>query len=116
MGSAAVKDGHPLRVFVFDTPRTNCQVFYKLFSQHPQLGWGKFYHGYSGAAFYGPERMQQHFRHSDAAEKTQIEWSTEYPSANWKTYESSTKELLEKVEETEKEVLNAFGNLVRTVG
>ena len=107
MGSIPEEAEHPLRIFIFDTARTNCQCFYKLFSQHPQLGWGKFFHGYASAAMYGPNRMQQRFRHSDAAQRCQIEWGNEYPSENWKTYESSTKDLLEKIEETGNEVSRA---------
>ena len=108
MGSVPGQADHPLRIFIFDTARTNCQCFYKLFFLHPQLGWGNFYHGYAGAAMYGPDRMQQRFRHSEAAEKCQIEWGTEYPSENWKTYEGCTKDLLEKIDETEKEVSRTF--------
>ena len=48
--------------------------------------------------------MQQRFRHGEAAERAQLEWGKDYPSENWKTYESSTKDL-EKIDETEKEVL-----------
>lgn len=107
MGSLAEND-HPLRLFVFDVPRTNCQAFYKLFSQHPQLGWGRFYHGFASAALYGPERIQQHLRHGDAAEKAQLEWNKN----QWqdgKTYEDSNKDLIEQIEATEKDGKIFFG-------
>lgn len=93
MGSIS-QDEQPLRLFLFDTPRTNCQAFYKLFSQHPDLAWGGFYHGLAAAALYGPERIQQHLRHGAAAEAAQIEWGTKFPSMNSETYESGNKNLV----------------------
>jgi hypothetical protein len=108
MGSMA-DNNTPLRLFQFDTARTNCQAFYKLFSQHPQLGWGRFYHGFSSPALYGPERIQQRLRHSDAAEQAQIDWGTKFPSENWKTYDWANQDLLEKIEATEKDGKIFFG-------
>ena len=108
MGSMAGADA-PLRLFQFDTARTTCQAFYKLFSQHPQLGWGRFYHGFSSAALYGPERIQQRLRHGEAAEQAQMEWGTKFPPENWKTYDWSNKDLLEKIEATERDGKIFFG-------
>ena len=108
MGSLPPKE-LPLRLFLFDTARTNCQAFYKLFSQHPQLAWGQFYHGFSSAALYGPERIQQRLRHSEAAEQAQIEWGTKFPTENSKTYESSNKDLVEKIKAAEDQGKIFFG-------
>jgi hypothetical protein len=108
MGSLAQNES-PLRLFLFDTARTNCQAFYKLFSQHPRLAWGQFYHGFSSAALYGPERIQQHLRHSEAAERAQIEWGTKFPTENSKTYESSNKDLVEKIDAAEDQGKIFFG-------
>lgn len=94
---------HPLRLFVFDSARTNFQAFFKLFSQHPQLRWGRFYHGFASAAWYGPERIQLRLRHGDAAEKSCIEWGTQFPSANSQTYNMVNEDLAEKIKETEKD-------------
>lgn len=60
------------------------------------------------AALYGPERIQQHLRHGDAAEKAQIEWNKNQWE-NGKTYEDSNKDLVEKIEATEKEGKIFFG-------
>lgn len=103
MGSIA-NGNHPLRLFVFDTPRTNCHVFYKMFCKHPQLAWARFFHNYSAAALYGPDRIQQRLRHGEGAEKTQIEWGTQYPDQNSTKYEDATKQLVEALEGTEKDV------------
>ena len=103
MGSVSDRD-HPLRIFLFDTPRTNSQVFYKLFSQHPELGWGRSYHDYVGAALYGPERVQQRLRHGEAAEKANQYWGTSFPDTNSDTYDMATSKLTRSVEETEKDV------------
>ena len=99
---------HPLRLFVFDSPRTNCHVFYKMFCKHPQLAWSRGFHTYAAAALYGPERVQQRLHHSEAAEKTQIEWGTEYPSQNSITYTDGTKQLVEALEGVEKDVSFKF--------
>lgn len=103
MGSIA-NDDHPLRLFLFDSPRTSCHAFYKLFSQHPQIDWGRSYHDFSSAALYGPERMQPRLKHGEASEKAQLRWGSDFPDSNWWTYELSVKALLEKVEASEKTV------------
>lgn len=53
---------------------------------------------------YGPERIQLRTRNSEAAEKAQVVWGTQYPDANSNTFESSQKDLREKINETENEV------------
>lgn len=53
---------------IFDSPRTTCQVFYKLFQSHPQLGWGRAYHGFNGYQIYGPNRLSLKLRHSPVVE------------------------------------------------
>ncbi|KAK3724464.1 hypothetical protein LTR37_001088 [Vermiconidia calcicola] len=109
MSSICGRSDHPLRIFVFDSPRTQCQVFYKLFSQHPQLGWGKSYHSFVAAALYGPDRLQKRLRHGETAEEAQIEWGTQHGDWNKSTYESSVKELQKKIDETEDEGKIFFG-------
>lgn len=54
---------------IFDTPRTTCQAFYKLWQSHPQLGWGRFYHGFNGYQLYGPNGVSLQLRHSDTVTK-----------------------------------------------
>ena len=103
MGSLT-QQNKTLRVFIFDTPRTNCHVFYKLFDKHPQLGAGGFFQNYSAPSLYGPERIQLRLRHGEEAEKTQIEWGTQYGPYNLKTYDDATKELIDSIDATEKEV------------
>lgn len=94
----------PLRIFLFDTPRTNCHAFYRCFSAHPQLAWMRFFHGFAAAGAYGPERLQLRTKHGDAFERTQMVWGTEYPEANSRTYESSVREMREVIDQVEKEV------------
>ena len=60
---------HPLRLFLFDSPRTTCQLFYKLFQSHPQLGWGRSYHGFNGYVLYGPDRITLKLQHNPEAAK-----------------------------------------------
>ena len=103
MGSISTPD-HPLRLFLFDSPRTNCHVFYKLYSEHPKLGWGRSYHTFAGAALYGPERMQLRLRHGEQAEASQLEYANSIPPAIPATYTEATTRLLEVIEQTEQDV------------
>lgn len=59
---------------LFDNPRTTCQVFYKLFQSHPQIAWGRFYHGFNGYQAFGPNRVTTKLRHSDRVEKASLEF------------------------------------------
>ena len=104
MASSPTNGKTPLRIFIFDSPRTNSQVFYKMFWQHPHLGYLKGFHPFAAAAGYGPERMQLRTRHCEAAERGQMEWGTQYPEMNSATWASCQKALRDAIEGTENEV------------
>lgn len=59
----------PLRLMVIDSPRTTCHMFYKLFQSHPQLAWGRFYHGFNAHQAYGKQRITTKLRHRPAVEQ-----------------------------------------------
>lgn len=64
---------------LFDNPRTTCQAFYKLWQSHPQLAWGRFYHGFNGYQLYGPDRMSLKLRNGDAVMRAMEEnWIKPY--------------------------------------
>jgi len=103
MASPSTNGTTPLRIFTFESPRTNSQLFHKLFSQHPQLAWGLGFHPFAGAQMYGPERLSQRTRHCEAAERGQTEWGTKYPGmGNEDTIEGSKKDLRERISKSEK--------------
>ncbi|KAK5168895.1 uncharacterized protein LTR77_006204 [Saxophila tyrrhenica] len=107
--SSSNSSSSPLRVFIFDSPRTNSQLFYRMWQQHPQLAPMKGFHPFAGAQMYGPERITLRTRHCEAAERGQIEWGTQYPDANWNTFETSAKALREQIAEAEQEGKIFFG-------
>ncbi|KAF2166297.1 hypothetical protein M409DRAFT_23487 [Zasmidium cellare ATCC 36951] len=55
------------RIFIFDSPRTCSQLFYKLFSAHQQLG--HIMNPTILGVTYGPERLFLNFQHCQAAEE-----------------------------------------------
>lgn len=67
--SGSPDSSHPLRLMLFDNPRTTCQAFYKLWQSHPQLACGRVFHSFAGYQQYGPERVSLKFQHSDIVTK-----------------------------------------------
>lgn len=61
-------------------------------------------HGFAGAGAYGPERLQLRTKHNDAFERAQLVWGSDYPDANWQTWETSVQDLRNTIAEVEKEV------------
>ena len=107
---------HPLRLMLFDTPRTTCQVFYKLWQSHPQLGWGRFYHGFNGYQLYGPNRISLKLRHRDTVtEALEEHWAKPYQTdkaaneAYPPVLELAQQKYIDAIEGTEKDGKIFFG-------
>lgn len=67
--NGSLRSSHPLRLMLFDNMRTTSQAFYKLWQSHPQLAWGRSYHGFAGHQQYGPDRVSLKLRHSNAMDE-----------------------------------------------
>jgi hypothetical protein len=99
---------HPLRIFILDSPRTNCQAFHKMFYKHPQIDHMKAFHLFAGAGGYGPGRLTLRTRHSEHAEKMLAKWGTDYPQQNSDTYEKSARRLRDVLKEVEDKVFSTM--------
>ena len=90
----------PLRAFTFDNLRSRSHIFYRLFSQHPQVT--QHYHPFMTALFLGPERIQVHFKHSEIRRKEITEtWAPKYVD---ETFDIARRQLERDVGEIEKTV------------
>lgn len=99
-----------------DSPRTTCQVFYKLFQSHPQLAWGRSYHTFSGYQLYGPDRLSRRLRHSDTVTRALEErWiqpyeaDTDAQAVRPPTLTAAQKLFCDAVESSERDGKTFFG-------
>lgn len=86
------------RIYIFDSPRTCSQLFYKLFSAHEQLG--HIMNPTIMGVTYGPERLFLNFQHCQAA--VEAHWrNAEKANLPGETYAVSAERLEQAVGDAE---------------
>lgn len=67
MASANETTSPPLRIFIFDSTRLRSHLFFRFLSTHDALA--PVYHPFLPGAMFGPERIVQHLKLSDARQR-----------------------------------------------
>ncbi|KAK4497239.1 hypothetical protein PRZ48_011689 [Zasmidium cellare] len=86
------------RIYIFDSPRTCSQLFYKLFTAHEQLG--HIMNPTIMGVTYGPERLFLNFQHCQAAEEAHWRNAAKANFSN-ETYAASAERLEQSVADAE---------------